>query len=238
MPQGHARAISEEHVRGVKTNIPFVTNILHPPHLPGRQVPHQVHRRDARALRDRRTAGTGPPRCSSTSPRSRWTTPPPSASSYDIPRFPPVTETPRPTGLKQLLDQKGPEAVQGLGAGPEEAAHHRHHHAGRPPVPAVHPGAHPGHAEGRRRHRRDPDRLLLPGDVGRRHLRRGLPLPPRVPLGAAGPAAGEDPQHPLPDAAAGRQRRGLHQLPRQPDPGLCPGGRTSPASTCSASSTP
>ena len=32
MPQGHA-AISEEHVRGVKTNIPFVTNIL-ATHLP------------------------------------------------------------------------------------------------------------------------------------------------------------------------------------------------------------
>ena len=42
------------------------------------------------------------------------------------------------------------------------------------------------------------------------------------PLGAAAPAAGEDPQHPLPDAPGGQRRR-LHQLPRQPHPGLYPG---------------
>ena len=66
---------------------------------------------------------------------------------YDTPRFPPVTKRkPARDGLKQLLDQKGPEAVKRLGAGSEEAAHHRHHHAGRPPVPAVHPDAHPRHA--------------------------------------------------------------------------------------------
>ena len=47
------RAIREIHIRGVKTNIPFVTNILaHPaePHLPGGRLPHQVHRRDAGAV--------------------------------------------------------------------------------------------------------------------------------------------------------------------------------------------
>ena len=44
------RAISEVHIRGVKTNIPFVTNILHHPTFHRRSVPHQVHRRDARAV--------------------------------------------------------------------------------------------------------------------------------------------------------------------------------------------
>ena len=44
------RAINEVHVRGVKTNIAFIANILQNPHLPGRQVPHKVHRRDPRAL--------------------------------------------------------------------------------------------------------------------------------------------------------------------------------------------
>ena len=37
------RAISEEHVRGVKTNIPFVTNILTHPTFRAGAVPHQVH---------------------------------------------------------------------------------------------------------------------------------------------------------------------------------------------------
>ena len=35
-----------------------------------------------------------------------------------------------------------------------------------------------------------------------------------IPLGAAGPAAGEDSQYSFPDAAARRQRRGLYQLSR------------------------
>ena len=59
-----------------------------------------------------------------------------------------------------------------------------------------------------------------------------------VPVGASAPAAGEDSQHPVPDAAARRQRRGLFQLPRQPDPRLRQGGRPVAASTCSACSTP
>ena len=37
------RAISEEHVRGVKTNIPFVTNILTHPTFQAGAVPHQIH---------------------------------------------------------------------------------------------------------------------------------------------------------------------------------------------------
>ena len=45
-----ARAISEVHIRGVKTNIPFVTNILAHPAFIERSVPHQVHRRDAGAV--------------------------------------------------------------------------------------------------------------------------------------------------------------------------------------------
>ncbi len=44
------RALSEVRVRGVKTNIPFVTNILAHPDLPCRTVPYQIYRRDAGAL--------------------------------------------------------------------------------------------------------------------------------------------------------------------------------------------
>ena len=50
------------------------------------------------------------------------------------PRFPPVTGH-RPDGLKQLLDAKGPQGRGRLGAGSEEAADLRHHHAGMPTSP-------------------------------------------------------------------------------------------------------
>ena len=52
-------------------------------------------------------------------------------------------------------------------------------------------------------------------DVGRRHLRRRAPLPLRRPVGAPAPAARGDPEHLLPDAAPSLQRGGLHQLPGQ-----------------------
>ena len=39
-----ARAINEIHVRGVKTNIAFVTNILKNPVFIAGGLPHQVHR--------------------------------------------------------------------------------------------------------------------------------------------------------------------------------------------------
>ncbi|GLH16947.1 Protein of unknown function, partial [Gryllus bimaculatus] len=58
-------------------------------------------------------------------------------------------------------------------------------------------------------------RAVRPGELGRRHLRRGAALPARVPLGAAGVHAPPAAQRALPDAAARRQRRRLHQLPGQ-----------------------
>ena len=66
-------------------------------------------------------------------------------------RAPPVRHPPLPQasgaplgpGLKQLLDEKGPKAVSQWVLEQKKLLHHRHHHAGRPPVPAGHPDAHP-----------------------------------------------------------------------------------------------
>ena len=55
---------------------------------------------------------------------------------------------------------------------------------------------------------------VLDRDVGRRHLRHVDAVPQGRPLGAPRQAPREDPQHPLPDAPARVERRRLHQLPR------------------------
>ena len=56
---------------------------------------------------------------------------------------------------------------------------------------------------------------VLAGDVGRRDVRRRLPLPVGGPVGAAGRAAPAGPERDVPDAGARRQRRRLHELPRR-----------------------
>ena len=104
------RAISEEHVRGVKTNIPFVTNILaHPTFRAGachtKFIDETPELFDIVDSRDRAT------RILRYIAQIQVDNPSAERKQLDIPRFPPVTGH-RPDGLKQMLDQKGPEAVQ------------------------------------------------------------------------------------------------------------------------------
>ena len=104
------RAVSEEHVRGVKTNIPFITNILtHPAFQAG-----QCHTKfidetpelfDINIGRDRAT------KVLKYIAQIQVDNPSAERKQYDIPRFPPVTGN-RPEGLKQMLDREGPEAVK------------------------------------------------------------------------------------------------------------------------------
>ena len=106
------RAISEEHIRGVKTNMPFLTNILqHPTFRAGKchtkfidETPELF---DFEEGRDRATkvlryiAGI------------QVANPSAERAQYDKPRFPPFEHTPpQCEGLKQLLDREGPEAVK------------------------------------------------------------------------------------------------------------------------------
>ena len=102
------RAINEVRVRGVKTNIAFITNILKDPtFLAGKchtkyidETPSlfQLDESQDRATKMLKYIGnivvkeTG------------------EHKFYDTPRFPPVTGN-RPDGLKQMLDREGPEAV-------------------------------------------------------------------------------------------------------------------------------
>lgn len=106
------RALNEEHIRGVKTNIPFLTNILrHPDFLAG-----QCHTKfidetpelfDFEEGRDRAT------KVLRYIAEIQVKNPSSERAQYDVPRFPSYTHTPpQCEGLKQLLDREGPEAVR------------------------------------------------------------------------------------------------------------------------------
>ncbi len=106
------RAINEEHVRGVKTNIPFVTNILtHPKFRAG-----QCHTKfidetpelfEIENSRDRAT------KVLKYIAQIQVNNPDTERHQYDTPRFPKFNpDRPPKEGLKQLLDKKGPDAVK------------------------------------------------------------------------------------------------------------------------------
>ena len=104
------RALAETRVRGVKTNMPFLGNILtHPTFLEGKchtrfidETPELFELKDPKDRATKMLKYIG---------NIVVNDPTAGAKMYDTPRFPKVQGTPRP-GLKQLLDEKGPEAVR------------------------------------------------------------------------------------------------------------------------------
>ena len=106
------RAISEEHVRGVKTNIPFVTNILtHPTFHAGKC--HTKFIDDTPELFDIDTGRDRATKVLKYIAEIQVQNPSAERRQLDVPRFPPYENTPpKCTGLKQVLDQSGPEAVK------------------------------------------------------------------------------------------------------------------------------
>lgn len=106
------RSISEEHVRGVKTNIPFVTNILtHPTFIAGKChtkfIDETTELFEIEAGRDSAT------KVLKYIAQIQVDSPNAERKQFDIPRFPSFDNTPpKCTGIKQLLDEKGPEAVK------------------------------------------------------------------------------------------------------------------------------
>ena len=103
------RAIGEVRVRGVKTNIPFVSNILsHPTFQAGKchtkfidETPELFDITDSK---DRAT------RVLKYIANIQVANPDAERKQYDTPRFPVGSGHPQP-GLKQLLDEKGPKAL-------------------------------------------------------------------------------------------------------------------------------
>ena len=104
-----ARAINEVRVRGVKTNIPFVTNILaHPDFVAGschtKFIDETPELFDIVDSRDRAT------RVLRYIAEIQVANPNAERHQYDTPSFP-QPQAPLGPGLKQLLDEKGPKAV-------------------------------------------------------------------------------------------------------------------------------
>ena len=104
------RAVSEEHVRGVKTNIPFITNILsHPTFRSG-----QCHTKFIDETPELFELSYGRDRATKVLKyiaQKQVDNPSIDRRQLDIPRFPPVTGEEK-HGLKELLDTKGPVALR------------------------------------------------------------------------------------------------------------------------------
>ena len=77
------------------------------------------------------------------------------------PHPPPLHAKKPAPGAKALLDAEGPGAVAAWMLGQHACARHRHHHAGRAPVAARDPDAHPRSLPGCRRLRPQPAAALL-----------------------------------------------------------------------------
>ena len=107
-----ARAIGEVHVRGVKTNIPFLSNILHhPTFLQGKC--HTKFIDDSPELFDITDSRDRATRVLRYIANIQVNNPDAERAQYDTPRFPEVRREITPEmGLKHLLDTQGPEAVK------------------------------------------------------------------------------------------------------------------------------
>ena len=106
------RAISEEHIRGVKTNIPFITNILGHPAFRGGKC-HTKFIDETPELFEFENSRDRATKVLKYIAQIQVDNPSAERRQLDIPRFPPYENTPpKCTGLKQMLDEKGPEAVR------------------------------------------------------------------------------------------------------------------------------
>ncbi len=106
------RAIREEHVRGVKTNIPFITNILtHPSFHKG--LCHTKFIDDTTELFDLSEGKDRATKVLKYIAEIQVKNPSSERLQLDAPRIPVFANTPpNITGLKQVLDAQGPEAVK------------------------------------------------------------------------------------------------------------------------------
>ena len=228
------RALREFRIRGVKTNIPFLRTCSRTRRSwPARRTT-TLHRRDARAVRVPAAARPRHQAAAATSATSIVNGNPtvqaasPAATALREPRGARRTDAdarrrrPAPADLWSSWARRSSRSWV---REQKRAADHRHHLPRRAPVAAGHARAHLRHAA------RSPTRprsicrelfsLEMWGgatfDIAMRFLHED-------PVGAAARAARAGPEHPVPDAAARRQRRRLHQLPGQRRRGVRRGG--------------
>ncbi len=105
-----SRAIREVHIRGVKTNIPFITNILHHPVFRAGKC-HTKFIDETQELFEIVDSKDRATRVLKYIANIQVSNPDAERKQYDTPRFP-VASEPMHAGLKQILDKDGPDAVK------------------------------------------------------------------------------------------------------------------------------
>lgn len=106
-----ARAINEIHVRGVKTNIPFLTNILANETFRAGGCHTKFIDETPSLFEFDAKGGDRATRVLKYIANIQVQNPDAERKQYDAPRFPEAHGEPKP-GLKQMLDKEGPEAVK------------------------------------------------------------------------------------------------------------------------------
>ena len=216
------RALREFRIRGVSTNIDFVVNLLkHPTFLTTAYTTKfidttpELFQFAASARTGRRRILTyiaditvnGHPETAGRPEAARRGARRPAAGPVPLGAW--------PAGTRQLLDEKGPKAVADWMKAQKRLL-------------VTDTTMRDGHQSLLATRMRSIDMIraapayaqMMPGlfsrrMLGRRDLRRGLPLPAGMPLAAPARHPRADAEHHDADAAARLERRGLHQLPRQ-----------------------
>ena len=106
-----SRAIKEVHIRGVKTNIPFLSNILANETFRAGKCHTKFIDETPELFEFDATGGDRATRVLKYIANIQVANPDAERKQFDAPRFPKVLGEPKP-GLKQLLDREGPEAVK------------------------------------------------------------------------------------------------------------------------------
>ena len=212
------RALREFRVRGVKTNIPFLENVVNHPDFqagrvttrfldetpalfrftPRKRSRHEAAHLPGRRDRQRQSRGGRQAAARSASTRRRF-------RAHD-------TRPRRRTGTRQLLDELGPEKFAEWTRIAEAPAAHRHHVPRRAPIAAGHARAHLRHAAHRQFRGAPAAQSVQPGNVGRRDFRRRHALPARRPWKRLRRLREADSEHLFPDAAARLERGRLYRV--------------------------
>ena len=212
------RGLREFRVRGVKTNIPFLENVVnHPDFQAGRATTRWLEETpdavslfpaprpcdQASQLPCRRDRQRQPDHRGQALPDA------PADGSHSEARFlraarrhPPAARPARARRVRRVGRQAAPPAS------------HRHDLPRCAPVPARHARTHLRHAGDCELRFAPPARSLQSRNVGRRHFRRDHAVPARGSIRAPPHASRGDPQHLLPNAAARLERRRLHRISR------------------------
>ena len=214
------RALQEFRIRGVKTNIPFLLNVIeHPDFRAGKCTTRFIDQtpdlfkfpvRQDRATKLLTYAADVTVNGFPGRREARELRRPGRARPAEIRRHREAARR-----LAPEVPGAGPGEVLGLGPRARAVAAHRHDLPRRPSIAPRDAAPHPRHAPRGRRLLPTLPWAVFDRDVGRRDVRHVHAVPQGRPLGPPGAAPKPHPQHPVPDVASRLECRGVHELSRQ-----------------------